>query len=87
MWLSGAQGEELTATLALCMGVFDPIQPPTSVRGIYTRSLRKKRKKRRKEIRASHGPRWRSLMSEVFWLQSGNRGIGRWCSKGPEDIV
>jgi hypothetical protein len=29
MPLSGAEGEELTAALALCMGVFDLIQPPT----------------------------------------------------------
>ena len=36
MWLSGAEGEELTATLALCRGVFDPIQSPTPVRGFYT---------------------------------------------------
>jgi hypothetical protein len=27
------------------------------------------------------------LMAEVFWLQSGKRGIGRWCSGGLEGIV
>jgi hypothetical protein len=36
MPLSGAEGGELTAALALCMGVFDPIPPPTPVRGLYT---------------------------------------------------
>jgi hypothetical protein len=55
---------------------------------VFTRRLlRKKRKKRRKQIRASHGPRWWSLMAEVFWRQSGKRGIGRSCSKGPQGIV
>jgi hypothetical protein len=34
--LSGAEGGEPSATLALCRGVFDLIQPPTSVRGLYT---------------------------------------------------
>jgi hypothetical protein len=48
MSLSGAEGGEPIATLALCMGVFDLIQPTNPVRGLYTRSLRKKRKKRRK---------------------------------------
>ena len=37
MPLSGAEGEELSAALALCMGVFDPIQPPTPpIRSLYT---------------------------------------------------
>jgi hypothetical protein len=32
---------------------------------VFTRRLlRKKRKKRRKQIRASHGPRWWSLMAD-----------------------
>ena len=49
MPLSGAEAGEQPATLALCRGVFDLMQPPTTVRGLYTvRSLRKKRKKRRK---------------------------------------
>jgi hypothetical protein len=29
VWLSGAEGEEPTATLALCMGGIDLMQPPT----------------------------------------------------------
>jgi hypothetical protein len=49
MPLSGAEGGESFAALALCMGVFDLIQPPTTVRGLHTRSLRKKRDKRKKE--------------------------------------
>ena len=36
MPLSGAEGGELTATLALCMGGIDLMQPPTPVRGFYT---------------------------------------------------
>src|SRR5215204_3532539 len=39
--LSGAKGGEPTATLALCMGVFDLMQPPTPVRSLQTRSVRK----------------------------------------------
>jgi hypothetical protein len=46
--LSGVEGEELSAALALCMGVFDPIQSPTPVRGFYTEVIAQKRKKRRK---------------------------------------
>jgi hypothetical protein len=34
--LSGAEGGKPIATLALSMGVFDPIQPPTPIRGVYT---------------------------------------------------
>jgi hypothetical protein len=34
--LSGAEGGELTATLALCMGGFDLMQPPNPVRGLFT---------------------------------------------------
>jgi hypothetical protein len=49
LWLSGAEGEELTATLALRRGGIDLMQPPTPpIRSLYTRSLRKKRKKRSK---------------------------------------
>jgi len=36
VWLSGVEGGEPIATLALCMGVFDPIQSPTPVQGFYT---------------------------------------------------
>jgi hypothetical protein len=44
-----SRGGKPTATLALSMGVFDPIQPSTPpIRSLYTRSLRKKRIKRRK---------------------------------------
>jgi hypothetical protein len=49
VWLSGAEGGEPTATLALRVVVLGLIQPPTPpIRSLYTRSLRKKRKKRRK---------------------------------------
>jgi hypothetical protein len=48
MPLSGAEGGELTAALASRRGHFSPIQPTNPVRGLHTRSLRKKRKKRRK---------------------------------------
>jgi hypothetical protein len=36
MRLSGAEGGESFAALALCMGVFDLIKSPTLVRGFYT---------------------------------------------------
>jgi hypothetical protein len=36
VWLSGAEGGEPTATLALCMGVLVLIQSPTPVRGFYS---------------------------------------------------
>jgi hypothetical protein len=36
VWLSGAEGEEPTAALALCMGGIDLIQPTNPVRGLYT---------------------------------------------------
>jgi hypothetical protein len=42
MPLSGAEGGEPIATLALCMGVFDPIQSPTPVRGLYTEVIAQK---------------------------------------------
>ena len=42
MPLSGAEGGELTATLALCMGVFGPIQPTNPVRGLYTEVIAQK---------------------------------------------
>jgi hypothetical protein len=42
MPLSGAQGGELTATLALYMGVFDPIQSPTRVQGFYPKAIAQK---------------------------------------------
>ena len=40
--LSGAEGGEFTAALALCMGVFDPIQSLTPVRGFYTEIIAQK---------------------------------------------
>ena len=47
--LSGEEGGEPTATVALSMGVFDLIQPPTPISEVFTlRVLRKKRKKRMK---------------------------------------
>jgi hypothetical protein len=49
MPLSGAEGGEPTATLALSMGVFDLIQPPTPpIRSLYPEVIAQKRKKRRK---------------------------------------
>jgi len=42
VWLRGAEGEELTATLALCMGGIDLMQPPTPVRGLYTKAIAQK---------------------------------------------
>ena len=47
--LSGAEGEELTAALALCMGGIDLMQPTTPpIRSLYTKAIAQKRKKRRK---------------------------------------
>jgi hypothetical protein len=41
--LSGAEGGEPTATLALCMGVFDLIQPPTPpIRSLFTKAIAQK---------------------------------------------
>ena len=38
--LSGAEGEELTAALALCMGGIDLMQPPTPpIRSLYTKAI------------------------------------------------
>jgi hypothetical protein len=34
--LSGAEGEELSAALAMCMGGIDLMQPPTPVRSLYS---------------------------------------------------
>jgi hypothetical protein len=42
VWLSGAEGEELSAALALCMGGIDPIQPPTPMRSLYTKAIAQK---------------------------------------------
>jgi hypothetical protein len=42
VWLSGAEGEELSAALALYMGVFDPIQSPTPVQGFYPKAIAQK---------------------------------------------
>ena len=42
MWLSGAEGEELTAALALGMGVFGLIQPTNPVRGLFTEIIAQK---------------------------------------------
>jgi len=42
MPLSGAEGEEPTATLALCMGGFDLIEPPTPVRSLFTEIIAQK---------------------------------------------
>jgi len=42
VWLSGAEAEELTAALALCMGGFDLMQSPTPVRGFYTEVIAQK---------------------------------------------
>jgi hypothetical protein len=42
VWLSGAEGEEPTATLALCMGVLILIQPPTPVRSLFTKAIAQK---------------------------------------------
>jgi hypothetical protein len=40
MPLSGAEGEEFTATLALYRGVFDLMQPPTPpIRSLYTKAI------------------------------------------------
>jgi hypothetical protein len=40
MPLSGAEGGELTAALALCMGGIDPIQPPTPpIRSLFTKAI------------------------------------------------
>jgi hypothetical protein len=44
VWLSGAEGGEPIATLALCMGGIDLIQPPTSVRSLYTKAIAQKAK-------------------------------------------
>jgi hypothetical protein len=49
VWLSGAEGGERTATLALCIGVFGLIRSPAPQSEVFTlRSLRNKRNKRSK---------------------------------------
>ena len=40
--LSGVEGEELSAALALCMGGIDLMQPPTPVQGLYTKAIAQK---------------------------------------------
>jgi hypothetical protein len=42
VWLSGAEGEELIATLALCMGILVLIQPSTPVRSLFTKAIARK---------------------------------------------
>ena len=88
MWLTGAAGEEPTATLALCMGGIGLIQPTNPVQSLFTEITAQKAYKAQ-EVKqdAAHGPRWRSPMAEVFLRQSGKRGIGRWCSEGPQGMV
>ena len=57
--LSGAEGEELTAALALCMGVFDPIQSPTPpIRSLYTKAIAQKAQEAHK---VNQGVAWASL--------------------------
>jgi hypothetical protein len=49
VWLSGAEGEELTAALASRRGGIDLLQPPVTQSEVFKlRVLRKKRKKRMK---------------------------------------
>jgi hypothetical protein len=43
MPLSGAEGEKLSAALALCMGGIDLVQPPTPpIRSLYTKAIAQK---------------------------------------------
>jgi hypothetical protein len=43
VWLTGAEGGELTAALALQVVVFDPIQSPTPpIRSLYTKVIAQK---------------------------------------------
>ena len=57
MWLSGAEGEELSAALSLCRDVFGLSSHLPQSEVFTLRSLRKKRKKRRKRIRAAASAR------------------------------
>jgi hypothetical protein len=85
VWLSGAEGEELTAALALCMGVFGLSSHLPQSEVFTLRSLRKKRKKRTKGIRVANKPLRSSLMVEMYrWRREG---IRRWCSGGARGMM
>ena len=59
MRLSGAEGGEPTATLALCMGGIDLIQPPTPpIRSLFTKAIAQKAQEAQE---VDQGVAWASL--------------------------
>jgi hypothetical protein len=86
VWLSGAKGGETTATLTLGVVDLGLLQPPTSVRGLYTEVIAQKAQEAQE---VKQGAAWASLaVSDGGGVLAAEReeGIGRWCSGGAQGM-